>query len=210
MSADDPLLIVHTTVMVDDTDEAMELLRPLATCPALDQALLHEPHAPATLAEEYAAQDMMSPRGRRYLADCMWTDAPAAQLDAGARSRPSAGLPTRDSFAIWYGWAPHRPQLPDMAFSLEANVYCAMYTIWDDAAQDAEMLGWLDEQMQRWETVSEGVYLGDSDLRRRPDRFMSDQNFARLEDLRAQRDADRLFCSYHLPDGATPNRKAPR
>jgi FAD/FMN-containing dehydrogenase len=209
VSADEPLLIVHTTVMVDDADEAVELLRPLTTCPALDRALLHEPHAPATLAEEYAAQDMMSPRGRRYLADCMWTDAPAAAL-APVLEPTFAGLPTRDSFAIWYGWAPHRPQLPDMAFSLEANVYCATYTIWDDAARDAEMLGWLDEQMQRWETVSEGVYLGDSDLYRRPDRFMSDQNFARLEGLRAQRDPDRLFCSYHLPDGATPNRKAPR
>jgi FAD/FMN-containing dehydrogenase len=208
VSPDEPLLIIHTTVMADDPDEAAELLRPLGTCPVLDRALLHEPHAPTTLAEEYEAQDRMNPRGRRYLADCMWTDAPAAQL-APVLEPTFAGLPTRESFAIWYGWAPHR-ELPDMAFSLQGNVYCATYAVWDDAAQDTAMLGWLGEQMQRWEGISEGVYLGDTDLRRRPDRFMLDHNFERLEALRARRDPDGLFCSYHLPDGATPNRKAPR
>ena len=207
VSADEPLLIIHTTVMADEPGEAAELLAPLTTCPVLHRALMHEPHAPTTLADEYAAQDLMNPRGHRYLADCMWTDAPAAQL-APVLEPTFAGLPTRESFAIWYGWAPRR-ELPDMAFSLEGNVYCATYAVWDDGGRDAELLGWLDEQMERWETVSEGVYLGDTDLRRRPDQFMSDEHFARLQALRAQRDPDGLFCSYHLPDGATPNRKAP-
>ncbi len=209
VSADEPLLIIHTTVMVDDPDEAAELLAPLATCPVVDRALLHEPCAPTTLADEYATQDLMNPRGRRYLADCMWTDAPAAAL-APVLEPTFAGLPTRESFAIWYGWAPHRAALPDMAFSLQANVYCAMYTVWEDRRDDAAMLAWLDEQMRRWETVSEGVYLGDTDLRRRPDRFMSDANFDRLAALRARHDPDGRFCSYHLPDGMTPNRKSPR
>jgi hypothetical protein len=97
-----------------------------------------------------------------------------------------------------------------MAFSMEGNVYCAIYAVWRDPDEDARLLAWIDEEMERWRPVSKGVYLGDTDLRRRPDQFISDANFERLERLRSRHDPDDLFCSYHLPDGATPNRKRPR
>jgi hypothetical protein len=44
--------------------------------------------------------------------------------------------------------------------------------------------------------VGEGVYLGDSDFGRRPDRFMADAHVERLREIRARRDPDDRFVGY--------------
>jgi hypothetical protein len=41
-----------------------------------------------------------------------------------------------------------------------------------------------------------GVYLGDTDFTRRPDRFLTDGNLARLQEICADRDPQGLFTSY--------------
>ena len=87
-----------------------------------------------TIAEENAAQAIQNPEGHRYAVDCTWTDATAEEL-APALRELWGELPTEHSFSIWYGWAPTRA-LPDMAFSVEANVYLATYVIYTDAADD--------------------------------------------------------------------------
>ena len=44
--------------------------------------------------------------------------------------------------------------------------------------------------------VTVGQYLGDSDLRRRPHRCLSEEASARLEQVCAERDPERLFVGY--------------
>ena len=61
-----------------------------------------------------------------------------------------------------------------------------------------------------WRAVGKGVYLGDTDFTRRPDRFLSDENFRRLQEIRARRDPDGLFCSYLIADGAQLNAEPDR
>ena len=54
------------------------------------------------------------------------------------------------------------------------------------------------------EPVTVGQYLGDSDLSRRQLRFMSDDAWARLQRIQADRDPDGLFVGYLAGrDGAT-------
>jgi hypothetical protein len=45
-----------------------------------------------------------------------------------------------------------------------------------------------------------GVYLGDTDFTRRQDRFLSEANYRRLEEIRANRDPYWLFASYLTAD----------
>ena len=144
---------------------------PLDGCPAA--ALEHE-RGPTTIAEENVAQTLQNPEGHRYAADSQWTDADAATLYPLLRDL-YAELPTEHSFSIWYGWAPSRA-LPDMAFSLERNVYLATYAIWTDPADDERHRDWVHGHHARLAEVGEGVYLGDSDFSRRPDRFLADAN----------------------------------
>jgi FAD/FMN-containing dehydrogenase len=137
---------------------------------------------------------VQNPTNHRYAVDCTWTNATAHQL-APALSRLWEELPTKHSFSIWYGWAPTRP-LPDMAFSMEANVYLATYVIYKDEADDVRYRQWVHDRTSELAQLGEGVYLGDTDFTARGDRFMSDENYRRLEEIRAARDPHGVFCSY--------------
>ena len=129
-----PMMIMLATGLFDSQDEADRLMRPLQDCPGLDDAYMREFAAPVTFDIVGAIQEAMSPSGHRYAADCVWTDATADELAPLLRDLYTS-LPTPQSFTIWYGWNPVRP-LPDMAFSMEANVYVATYAVWSDPADD--------------------------------------------------------------------------
>ncbi len=62
----------------------------------------------------------------------------------------------------------------------------------------------------RLAALGKGVYLGDTDFTRRADRFLSPENFARLQEIRARRDPDGRFCSYLIADGAQLNAEPDR
>jgi len=85
-----------------------------------------------------------------------------------------------------------------MAFSVEANVYLAAYVVWDDPADDDRCTSWLTGAMRELEPVGAGAYTGDTDFVRRPERFLSEDSFARLEEIRAVRDPERLFVGYPI------------
>jgi FAD/FMN-containing dehydrogenase len=206
--ADRPVLLLHTTALCDSSAEVAKVLEPLNACPIAGRAISHA-RGPTTIAEENEAQGRQSPENHRYAADCTWTDASAAELAPLLRELWTE-LPTRHSFSIWYGWSPTR-QLPDMAFSIEGNVYLATYAIWDDPADDERHSAWCADHARRLATLGKGVHLGDTDFTRRSDRFLSDENFRRLQEIRARRDPEGLFCSYLAAPGAElnadPNRR---
>ena len=105
-------------------------------------------------------------------------------------------LETEHSFSIWYGWAPRR-DLPDMAFSVEADVYVATYVIYTDPADDARYTEWVHRRTAALAAAhGAGVYLGDTDFTRRQDRFLSDDAYRRLAAVRAERDPSGRFASY--------------
>jgi FAD/FMN-containing dehydrogenase len=185
---------MHTTCMCDSLEQAAEYMAPLETCPVLDQAIVRDFCMPTSIAEENPMMDAQNPKGLRYHTDCLWTDASAEDLLP--RLQPLfATLPTEPSFCIWYGWAPKR-SLKDMAFSMEGNVYVAVYAMCDTAEEDAGVKAWLEERMAALAPVAKGLYLGDSDFTRRSAKFMADANFAKLEALRATYDPNHMFASY--------------
>ncbi len=200
---DQHVLLMHATALVDKQEEALASFAPLERGAVLEHALYRECGVPTDLAQEYAVQAVMNPEGHRYAADCLWTDATAERL--GPALRPLlGGLPTEKSFAIWYGWKPPASR-PDMAFSVEGNVYLAAYVVWEDAVDDERCTTWLTETMRGLAPLGVGAYTGDTDFERRPERVLSPENAARLEEIRARRDPDGLFVGYPEP---TPARSA--
>jgi hypothetical protein len=106
-------------------------------------------------------------------------------------------LPTPKSFSLWFDLA-HLPgrDLPDMALSLQTDIYFAAYVVCESAADDELCENWVDAAMRRLEPFSPGCYLGDSDLLRRPARFLTDASHQRLAEIRARRDPSGLFPDY--------------
>jgi FAD/FMN-containing dehydrogenase len=195
-------LLLHTTVMAGSPAEADALLRVFDDGPLAGRELGRVRGA-TSIAEENSVQAEQSPEGHRYAVDCTWTDAPADVL-AGPLLRLWSELDTTHSFSIWYGWAPHRP-LPDMAFSVEGNVYIATYAIYTDEADDERYRSWVHRRTAEIARHGAGVYLGDTDFTRRQDRFLSDAHFARLQRIQARWDPKGLFASYLSADAGGLN-----
>ena len=201
---DGTVLLLHTTVMAGSDADAARLLAPLQDGPLAGRELGHVRGRTSVL-EENAAQTAQNPEGHRYAVDCTWTDAPAAVL-APMLQQLWGELDTEHSFSIWYGWAPPKESRPDMAFSMEANVYVATYAIYADPADDARYSGWVHRRTAELAgACGSGVYLGDTDFTRRQDRFMSDGAYRRLAAIRAERDPGGRFASYLTCDPAGLN-----
>jgi FAD/FMN-containing dehydrogenase len=211
------VLLLHTTVMADSDAEALALLAPLQGGPPAGRELGHV-QGRTSVAEENLAQTAQNPEGYRYAVDCTWTDAPARVL-APLLQAMWRELDTEHSFSIWYGWAPPRSadsggddpaglaacgggpeppreSRPDMAFSVEAEVYVATYAIYQDPADDTRYSDWVHRRTAELAVHGAGVYLGDTDFTRRQDRFLSDDAYRRLGEIRAERDPSGRFASY--------------
>jgi FAD/FMN-containing dehydrogenase len=198
-----PLIIIAATGMFGSRQEAEACMAPLQTCPWLERAFFTDFAAEASWEMVNEMQTMQNPTSHRYAVDCAWTDAPAAELIPLLKPIYT-DLPTPGSFVIWYGWNPTRP-LQDMAFSMEANVYLAAYTVWTDEDDDARVMNWVTERFRDLEPVTKGIYLGDADLLRRPGKFMADENFAKLQRIRATYDPTGMFPNYRVKPGTQVN-----
>ena len=199
---DGTVLLLHTTVMAGSDAHALALLAALQDGPLAGRELGHVQDRTSVL-EENLAQTAQNPEGYRYAVDCTWTDAPARVLAPMLHALWSE-LDTEHSFSIWYGWAPRRDR-PDMAFSVEADVYVATYTIYTDPADDARYADWVHRRTAALAVHGTGVYLGDTDFTRRQGRFLSDDAYRRLAAIRAERDPSGRFASYLSSDPAGLN-----
>ena len=184
-------------------------LAALGSCPVADKALVSKIAQPVTIAELRAEQIRANPEGHRYTVDNAYLSGPAESL-IPALTPAFTTLPTEKSFSLWFDLAhlPARP-LPDMAVSLQSDIYFATYVVGSDAADDAVCRSWTTDTMTRLEPFSAGCYLGDSDFGVRPARFMSDEAWTRFQAIRARRDPNRLFAGYLCADESALNAPSP-
>ncbi|WP_243058465.1 FAD-binding oxidoreductase [Nocardioides sp. SR21] len=189
-----PVLLVTALAMVDDEHEADQALAPFRKNPALDRALLVLDNEPTTPEAERARQLEDNPEGHRWAVDNAWLSGPASEVVPAMR-RAYTTLPNEKAFTIWFSMAPLR-ELPDMAFSVQSEIYLAAYVPWEDPADDETNQAWLAAAVADLEPVTAGQYFGDSDLRRRRHRCLSDEAWARLQQVYADRDPERLFVGY--------------
>ncbi len=183
-------------------------LAALGACPVAGQALVSKVAQPVTIGELRAEQLRANPEGHRYTVDNAYLAGPRDALVA-AMTPAFTSLPTAKSFSLWFDLAhlPARP-LPDMALSVQGDIYFASYVVGEAPGQDGLCRSWLSGTMRRLAPFSAGCYLGDSDLTVRPDRFMSDAAWDRFLRIRADRDPGGLFPGYDCADPALLNAPA--
>lgn len=190
-----PGIEVLAPVLAASWKEAREAVRFLTHSPIRRQASLALPLLPVSIKRmQVTAARTHFPDGMRWCVDNMWTDAPVAALTPGLRSIAES-LPPAPSHVLWLDWRPPARR-PDMAFSLEAQRYLALYGEWRDPADDARHGDWATRHMQAMAPLAAGIQLADENLGRRPARFMSDENLRRLDRIRAAYDPDGRFHSW--------------
>jgi FAD/FMN-containing dehydrogenase len=184
-------IAVTAPVLADSAEEAAAALALLETCPVLDRAKAAAPNVEVRLADLYAAVHASYPDEHRYSADNMWTHAPVEELLPGLR-RIAETMPGAPSHMLWMNWG-SSPARPEMAYSVEDDTYIALYGVWQDPAADEANVAWVAERMAEMASLSSGIQLADENLGRRPARFVSEANLARLDQVRAKYDPDGLF-----------------
>ena len=188
-----PSALVTAPVLAETKEEAVAALAILETCPVVGRALKREINVVTEFDDLLeGGEDLLYPRERRYACDNMWTSAPAKALLPGMRKIAST-LPQAPSHMMWMLWGP--PQsLPDMAFSMQDDLYVALLAVWDDEAEDAMHQAWVTDSMRDMEPLASGIQLADENLGARPFRFLSESNFGRLK----AKSAIRMVCSIRI------------
>lgn len=131
----------------------------------------------------------------RWTADSMWMDTPIEPLLPALR-RIAETQPAAPSHALWLNWNGPAKR-PDMAFSLEARTYLALYGgLRSSTVANPADESWATDHMRALQEHSVGIQLADENLGRRPAPFMAPANLARLDALRLRYDPDGLFNPY--------------
>jgi FAD/FMN-containing dehydrogenase len=194
---DRPGIVIASPVFADTEDEATKALAVLGSCPVADQALIKVPYATTTLADWYSVIMNNYPHGHRYIADNMFTSASAEELLPGIRAIVET-MPPHPSHLIFTGWNTSADRA-DMVYGVEDEIYIALYTVWNDPADDEQYRDWASSSMANMSHLATGIALADENLGRRSATFISDANMTRLEAVRMAYDPDRRFHSWMSP-----------
>ncbi len=187
-----PGIEVIAPVLASSWKEAREAVSFVTRSPIRKKASIALPLLPLSIETmQKTAAKTHFPPDMHWCVDNMWTEAPMVDLLPGMRQIADT-LPPAPSHVLWLNWqAP--AQRTDMAFSVEAKHYLALYGEWKQAKDDALYANWATEHMTHMEGFSRGIQLADENLGRRPERFLADDHMARLDRIRAERDPEGLF-----------------
>jgi FAD binding domain len=193
-NAFEKVIIVHTLAMETTKEAAIEALKPFETCPVLEKAYIRRTNYETTFPEQLQLQLEANPEGHRWAVNNAWLEG-APEKITQLMLPAFTELPNEKAFMLWYSMAPLR-KLPDMAFSLQTEIYFAAYVLWKDENEDAAHQNWLKNVMHHIAPITAGQYLGDSDFTAHGRKFINEVNFEKLQTIRAERDPKGLFHSY--------------
>ncbi|KAJ5390548.1 uncharacterized protein N7496_001616 [Penicillium cataractarum] len=180
----------------DTAEEAYQALKLIHELPIVqEKSIKSYPYVSCTLKDMLQRfDDILDNKGRRYETNNMWTDAPVQNL-LGSMNEIIDNLPPAPSHLYLLWWLPVHNR-PDMAFSMEAQLYVALYAISTDSGYDARNSTYVVNSLTRMEPFRKGIQLADENLPSHPGKFMRTQNYVRLEKLRQKHDPQGRFYSY--------------
>jgi FAD/FMN-containing dehydrogenase len=196
--SEEHVLVLFAVAYADSDEQGHDALAAFETCPAIAQAVERRFATPTTFSELYEFMSGAAVPGR-YCVDGMWTHEPPATLVPELRELFTS-IPTAKSTVNIQPW--RDAEVPNGAFSLQARLYISPCGISDDERDDARCMEWATGQMRRLEPFSVGIQLADENLVNRRAPFMAAESLERLAQLRRRYDADGVFHSYLLRDGA--------
>jgi FAD/FMN-containing dehydrogenase len=189
-----PGIVLTAPVFADSEEQARADLAFLNDCPVMDKALMSNPYFPITLSDGYSGVMTAYPNDTRWGTDNMWTHGPIDTL-VPALGEILDTMPPEPSHCLWMNWSPPA-QRPDMAFSIEDDIYIATYGGWQSPAHDEDYGSWATDHMKRLEPVATGIQLADENLGQRPARFLSETHMQRFDRIRDHYDPDHRFAGW--------------
>ena len=185
-----PILRLVGTAQAYSEKEADSALAILETCPVIHKAATQRLNIPVTT---FGNQSGITP-GSRQVLDGVWCSAPPERILASGRDA-FLKFPTPQSFMFYMHWGPVQ-KLPDMAYSLQGDVYLSTNAISFSAAEDERCSAWCNEVIGKLKPIGNGSQMNDENMPANMGPYLSKDATARLEGLRKKYDPDRRFVSY--------------
>ena len=182
-------------IFAETKDELEEAKAFMKNSPIKSKAYLRTPFVEMDVKYMYDMAMTHYPNNHFWGVDNMWTSAPIDDLMPYLRDI-SATLPPAPAHFLWLNWQPPRRKTL-MAFSMEDNIYFALYGAWSSPKDTPQYEGWATGHAKRMEHLATGIQLADENLHRRTARFLSDENLKKLTEIRSQRDPTGLFIEWH-------------
>lgn len=180
--------------MGDSIEKVAAGLAPLETCPVRKRAVAVYSNDNATLEQLYARSTGADPVGWRFAVDGIWSNADPEQLIPLVREL-FATVPTPRTYIYYSMWGPVK-ELPDMAMSMQARIYVAAHTRWQNPDDDDKMFAWTTQQMRGFEPYSVGSKLNDDAMVHRQAPYFTEAAAKRLSQLQAKYDPNGVFLSF--------------
>jgi FAD/FMN-containing dehydrogenase len=191
-----PAVTMLGTVCADSTEEADAALAILQRCPAVPRA--RKKWGGDTLVPwDVEAPTDSNPTGARFAVDNIWTNASSRELLPLMRPLFTS-FPTPKSYIFVQVWGPPR-QIPDMAYSVQADLYISSNAVFYDPADDQRCEAWAVTAMRKLDSISAGAQMNDENIEHHPARYLSTKAAERLEALRRRHDPERRFPGFITP-----------
>lgn len=195
----DRVFLLNALAYLDTPEDSLAALAPLRRG-ALEDLAVERTVNPASFKDLFDFQRLLYRRAR-YAVDCIWTDAPPSAQPLDDLREQMNAAPSDRTHALWQlPFGNYRGQREEMAAGDLGRYYLALYSAWEQEAEDEANIAWLRRTMQPWEDASTGHYAGDVDLlatATRSRRTLAPEKWERLQELRAAYDPDGVF-HHHL------------
>ncbi len=186
---------VATPIFADTKDELNEAKEFMGKIPVRSKAKLKLPFLPFPLKMMYKVAMSHYPHNHCWGVDNMWTSASIDELMPFIKGISETLMP-QPTHLLWLNWYPPANR-PDMAFSMENNIYLSLYSGWKSANYKPEYERWATDWMEKMAHLSNGIQLADENLNHRTARFVVDAHLQKLDEIRAKRDPQQVFNAWH-------------
>ncbi len=191
-------IAVRVQVYVDDLATANTTLDAIAAMPEAARSVFSLPAMTESF-EQLFSGSMDWRRGfgfGRFAVENAWCDDRRAAVEAIAKVYLSA--------PFWKSHVVIQPKLAEAidghgAFSVAADTYIGIYSVWDDKGEDAANINWLREMSRTLDEHANGHYINEIDAFTSPDRprqCFSEDSWQRLQRLRAKWDPKQVFSDF--------------
>lgn len=189
-----PVLFLGATALADTDEEADAMLDVMEQNPAAPKATTRKLKTTIKIPYRIEQPTDSLAAGHRFAIDNIWTNAPSAKLIPLMRDL-FTDYPCPKANIFWQCWGPVH-KLPDMAYSVQGNVYLSSNAVYTDEADDDRFTKWAVEKMKKLNSVSVGAQMNDEDMAAHPARYLSAYASAKLERLRGKYDPEHRFVSF--------------
>ena len=140
------------------------------------------------------------PKNLRSLTETAWANDSCGDLFMALRDHFLEATSDKTVFINTINTGGKAPLKPDnAAFSMISNVYAGLWTMWEEASEDAAQRAWHRKALQIIEPFAVGYYIGETDLVENPDHIekaFSPENWQRLQAIRQHYDPEGLFYGF--------------